>query len=224
MSMLTRLFLMALLAVAGLPTAAQQMNKCKQANGSYSFQDTPCPGSASQEVIKFDARGNIQKNPKASASQEAVSPSPAAKAIEPPPPSPVPGTTSTPATSTTPSPTPPPLPRIAPNIENEPIVTSTPTPRNNPYARTEKSASGWSGLGIVRIVFGLISIAGLFVSGIWLLVLAFQKSLLWGLLCLFVSFPCTLIFVATNWEQAKMPFLISVFSTGLLVFTIIGIF
>ncbi len=47
------------------------------------------------------------------------------------------------------------------------------------------------------------------VGGIWILVLAFQKSVGWGLACLFI--PCvSLVFAIQNWEEAKNPFLIAI--------------
>lgn len=45
------------------------------------------------------------------------------------------------------------------------------------------------------------------VGSIWLLVKAFQTSILWGLGSLFVPFV-QLIFVIMNWAECKKPFLI----------------
>ena len=56
----------------------------------------------------------------------------------------------------------------------------------------------------------LIAIGGIImlIGGIWLLVVAFQESILWGLGSLFVPFV-GLIFAIMHWEKAGKPFLIS---------------
>ncbi len=56
------------------------------------------------------------------------------------------------------------------------------------------------------------------VGGIWMLVLAFQESVLWGLGCLFVPFV-SLVFAIMHWDRAKIPFLIQV---GGLVLLVVG--
>ncbi len=48
-----------------------------------------------------------------------------------------------------------------------------------------------------------------FVGGIWLLIVAFQESLLWGLGCFFLPIV-SLIFVVMYWEDAKKPFLVNI--------------
>jgi hypothetical protein len=45
------------------------------------------------------------------------------------------------------------------------------------------------------------------VGGIWLLVVAFQKSVWWGLGSLLVPMV-SLVFVILNWQDSKKPFLI----------------
>ncbi len=62
-----------------------------------------------------------------------------------------------------------------------------------------------SAIGIVFLVVGVIVAL---IGGIWILVLAFQESALWGLGCLFVPFV-TLIFVIMHWDKAGKPFLIN---------------
>jgi hypothetical protein len=58
---------------------------------------------------------------------------------------------------------------------------------------------------ILNVVGLLIAIGG----GIWLLVVAFQESVGWGLACLLI--PCAaLYFVFTHWEKSKTPFLINI--------------
>jgi hypothetical protein len=56
-------------------------------------------------------------------------------------------------------------------------------------------------------LFVIAGIVGL-VSGIWLLVVAFQTSVWWGLGSLLIPFV-SLIFVIMNWQVAKKPFLIN---------------
>ena len=63
------------------------------------------------------------------------------------------------------------------------------------------------------ILGGILSIVG----GIWLLVVAFQTSVWWGLGSLLLPFV-SLIFVIMHWQVAKKPFLISVVGTVLLLF------
>ena len=48
-----------------------------------------------------------------------------------------------------------------------------------------------------------------FAGGIWLVVVAFKESVLWGLGTLFVPFV-GLAFAITHWQAAKTPFLINV--------------
>ena len=46
------------------------------------------------------------------------------------------------------------------------------------------------------------------VGSIWVLVIAFQESVLWGVCALLIPFAI-LVFVVMNWEKAGKPFLIS---------------
>jgi hypothetical protein len=67
----------------------------------------------------------------------------------------------------------------------------------------------------------LVALAGLavvaqLVGGVWLLVLAFQESVAWGLLSLFV--PCSqIVFIAQHWQKAKRPALLSMGGAGALL-------
>ncbi len=61
-------------------------------------------------------------------------------------------------------------------------------------------------MGTILMLIGGI---GMFVGGIWLLIVAFQESILWGLGCLFVPFV-GLIFVVMHWENAAKPFLVQI--------------
>jgi len=76
-------------------------------------------------------------------------------------------------------------------------------------------------LGVfLAVVGGLAS----FAAGIWLVVLAFRESVLWGLATLLIPFA-GLVFVIKFWDEAKRPFLISLASGavyGLGVFMILG--
>jgi hypothetical protein len=63
---------------------------------------------------------------------------------------------------------------------------------------------------ILNVVGAVVALAG----GIWLLVVAFQESILWGIGCLLV--PCIgLIFAIMHWEKAKKPFLIELVGVAL---------
>ena len=72
------------------------------------------------------------------------------------------------------------------------------------------------------MAYALIIIAWLvlFVTGIWLVVIGFQRSILWGLAVLFIPFA-GLIFVIMYWQDAKKPFLISL---GAFAVFVAGIF
>lgn len=67
------------------------------------------------------------------------------------------------------------------------------------------------------IAFSLIVTGFLinFIAGLWLLVAAFQTSVLWGLGYLFIPFV-SLIFLFKQWERAKTPFLIGLIGTLLI--------
>lgn len=67
---------------------------------------------------------------------------------------------------------------------------------------------------IILGIGGLIALVG----AIWLLVVTFKKSILWGILSLLIPFV-SLIFVIMNWELTKKPFLIYL---GGIVLVIVG--
>jgi len=54
------------------------------------------------------------------------------------------------------------------------------------------------------------------VGGLWLLVVAFQTSVWWGLGSLFIPIV-GLVFVIMHWQPSKKPFLISVVGSVLLI-------
>jgi hypothetical protein len=63
----------------------------------------------------------------------------------------------------------------------------------------------------------VLSVVGTFIAligGIWIAVLAFQESVLWGLGCLFIPFV-SLIFVILHWDTAWKPFLIALAGVAL---------
>ncbi|MEO6171605.1 MAG: hypothetical protein ABIP02_00660 [Arenimonas sp.] len=47
------------------------------------------------------------------------------------------------------------------------------------------------------------------VGGIWLLVVAFQTSILWGICTLLIPFV-SLVFVVMHWQASKNPFLLQI--------------
>jgi len=56
---------------------------------------------------------------------------------------------------------------------------------------------------ILSLVGGIVALVGF----IWLVVVAFKESILWGIGCLLV--PCvSIVFAIMNWDKAKQPFLI----------------
>ena len=64
-----------------------------------------------------------------------------------------------------------------------------------------------------------IGVAICLVGGIWLLVVAFQESIWWGIGSLLLPIV-GLIFVILHWQEAKKPFLIQL---GGVAFMILGI-
>ena len=54
------------------------------------------------------------------------------------------------------------------------------------------------------------------VGAIWLLVITFQTSVLWGLGSLLIPFV-SLIFVVMHWEETKKPFLIQMAGVVLMI-------
>lgn len=66
-------------------------------------------------------------------------------------------------------------------------------------------------MGGLAAVFWVVGMILGFVGGIWIVVLAFKESVLWGLGSLFVPFVA-LIFVILHWDVAKKPFFISLAS------------
>jgi len=68
-------------------------------------------------------------------------------------------------------------------------------------------------LGFLLLLVGGAVCVG---TGLWLLVLAFQESLLWGLAYIFVPFA-SLVFLIMHWDKTKQPFLYSLAGVAVLV-------
>lgn len=58
----------------------------------------------------------------------------------------------------------------------------------------------------------LVSAIVLIISSIWFLIVAFQNSVFWGLLCLFIPFA-SIVFAILNWDEAGRPVTYQILST-----------
>ena len=65
---------------------------------------------------------------------------------------------------------------------------------------------------IIMGIGGIITLVG----AIWFLVVAFQESIVWGLLCLFIGFV-SIIFLILHWREAKKPFLVELAGIGIFI-------
>ena len=73
-------------------------------------------------------------------------------------------------------------------------------------------------IGTILMAVGWLIAA---IGSIWIIVIAFKESVLWGLGSIFIPFVI-LIFVFTHWNDTKKPFLISIggmvlFGLGVLI-------
>ncbi|MFK3651381.1 hypothetical protein ACI2IY_23540 [Lysobacter enzymogenes] len=68
-------------------------------------------------------------------------------------------------------------------------------------------------LAIILLIAGALISLG---AGLWLLVLAFQEGIWWGLGSLLLS-PVMLVFVILHWSVAKRPFLINLGGAALMI-------
>jgi hypothetical protein len=57
----------------------------------------------------------------------------------------------------------------------------------------------------MSLVFLWAGYALSFLGGVWIIVLAWQKGIVWGLCCLLFP-PIQIFYVALNWKQAKSAF------------------
>lgn len=63
-------------------------------------------------------------------------------------------------------------------------------------------------------IIAMLGVVLSLVGGIWLVVKAFQNSILWGIGCLLIPLV-GLFFALRHWEEAKTPFLIAL--TGVII-------
>ncbi len=70
---------------------------------------------------------------------------------------------------------------------------------------------------VLMVVGGLVSL----VAFVWLLVIAFRESTVWGLACLFVPFAA-LFFIVRFWDEAKLPFFGCLVGSALGLFAAVG--
>jgi hypothetical protein len=61
-------------------------------------------------------------------------------------------------------------------------------------------------MGTLGTILSILGGIGMLIFGIQILILAFKKSLGWGLASLLIPFV-VLFFIAKNWEACKTPFL-----------------
>jgi hypothetical protein len=59
-----------------------------------------------------------------------------------------------------------------------------------------------------------------FFGGLWIVVLAWQKGIVWGLGCLLLP-VLQLIYVALNWKQAKSAFFLMLAGFAALLFSVV---
>lgn len=71
-------------------------------------------------------------------------------------------------------------------------------------------------MDVIGMILQWAGIIGMIVTGLWLLILQFQTSILWGLACIFVPFVA-LIWLVLNWEDGKVPFLFSLLFGALFI-------
>jgi len=62
-------------------------------------------------------------------------------------------------------------------------------------------------LGLVANLIGFV----------WILILAFQKHVGWGIACLLVAPIATLLFSINNWKKAYIPFLLALAGNILMI-------
>jgi len=67
-------------------------------------------------------------------------------------------------------------------------------------------------MGELLVIVGALVAFG---AGIWLLIVAFQESIWWGLGSLFLPFV-SLVFAIMHWDRAGSPFLVSLAGTAVM--------
>jgi hypothetical protein len=71
----------------------------------------------------------------------------------------------------------------------------------------------------MSMILLLVLVVGMvlaFAGGLWLLIVAFRQSILWGLAYMFVPFAA-LVFIIVHWQEAKKPFLVLLLGLALMV-------
>ena len=69
-------------------------------------------------------------------------------------------------------------------------------------------------------LFFFLALGFLLISAVMVIIEAFGESLLWGLGCLLLPGPVTLLFIATHWSQTKKAF--ALFVVGLVLLALAG--
>ena len=78
------------------------------------------------------------------------------------------------------------------------------------------------GMGSVILII-LLAIVVL-VSWVWLLVVAFKESVLWGILVFLFSPVTAIIFAILNWREAKKPFLVYMVTSVIYIAVFFNVF
>lgn len=88
----------------------------------------------------------------------------------------------------------------------------------SPVSSGKLPSSGSKAADIAVLALAGLCVVANLIAQVWLVVLAFRQSVLWGLASLFV--PCAqLVFVVQFWQRAKRPFLLALGSLGAFVVT-----
>ena len=66
------------------------------------------------------------------------------------------------------------------------------------------------------VILFFIGFLVFFIGGIGTLIAAFRTSIWWGLGCLFIA-PVSLLFLITNWGNAKNPFFLQLVGVGIML-------
>jgi hypothetical protein len=74
---------------------------------------------------------------------------------------------------------------------------------------------------MIALAFQWMGYGLCFIGGLWIIVLAWQRGIVWGLACLFIP-VVQLIYVALNWKESKSAFFLIV--AGFVAFALSGIF
>jgi hypothetical protein len=164
------------------------MFKCTQTNGKIAYQAEPCADNASEQVLKASKRGEVKVVQPHSADDQNLNATPPT------------GSRSRDDAARSNA-------AAEDDRTSETRSEATIGPVGNAAASPAKEPPHPFELFILAMVCFLFLFS--IVAHFWIIVIAFGESLAWGLLCLFIPLVY-LIFVATHWDKAKKPFLISV--------------